>query len=250
MKEFYYQIKGKKGSPTRNGLGWLENWTFPPILCGKVEAKDKTAARKKVDELYEKEFPMRVAADDLKSNEFLLSLKEITENDYHVKRLFDVMTCEFCGNKFKVIDKYNDPNCQDKGPRFCSENCREESWRQHYENRADRLNMNGTHDPVIYKITNKKTGLCYIGKTTQAVTLRWWQHFYQGSGGDKFQKEIKNTNITDWTFEVIEIIKPPKDYKDQNKINDLILEREQFHIQEHNSIENGYNSVTSKKILI
>jgi len=29
---------------------------------------------------------------------------------------------------------------------------------------------------IIYKITNKITGKCYIGQTTQALSERWWQH--------------------------------------------------------------------------
>jgi group I intron endonuclease len=29
---------------------------------------------------------------------------------------------------------------------------------------------------IIYKITNKITGKCYIGQTTQALRERWWKH--------------------------------------------------------------------------
>ena len=30
----------------------------------------------------------------------------------------------------------------------------------------------------IYKITNNISGLCYIGKTTRPVEIRWKEHLY------------------------------------------------------------------------
>jgi len=43
--EFYYQIKGKLSEPELGMYGGVQNWEFPPIFCGKVEADDKKAAK-------------------------------------------------------------------------------------------------------------------------------------------------------------------------------------------------------------
>ena len=100
------------------------------------------------------------------------------------------------------------------------------------------LNENGT--AVINKIKNINTGLVYIGKTTQAFTLRWYQHFYQ-KGDCKFHKAIKQSSLTDWQFSIIEIVKTPKGVSPI----DYVRERESYWISEYDSIESGYNSVVA-----
>ena len=76
--------------------------------------------------------------------------------------------------------------------------------------------------------------MCYIGKTSQVFTLRWYQHFYQ-SGDCKFHAAIKNSNFTDWSFDVIEIA---------NSAEEVSI-REQYWIDHYDSISNGYNSVSA-----
>ena len=88
--------------------------------------------------------------------------------------------------------------------------------------------------------------MSYIGKTTQAFTLRWWQHF-SSETNTKFSKEINQTSLKDWVFSIIEIINE-EEAQDQNKTLDAwISEREQFHINDNDSINNGYNSVIAIK---
>lgn len=65
----------------------------------------------------------------------------------------------------------------------------------------------------IYKISKKSTGEFYIGQTMYAPVFRWGQHLKT----ERFP--IKN--ITDYKFEVIEIV--PK--------TENILEREKYYIQ-------------------
>ena len=78
---------------------------------------------------------------------------------------------------------------------------------------------------------------------------RWYQHFFQSKDNSKFHKEIKKSKISDWTFEVLETIKKPSNYDKMSEMDNLIAEREQYYIEKYNSVNEGYNSIISKKIL-
>jgi hypothetical protein len=238
MKEFYYQIKGKCDPNDPYSFG---KWAFPPIFSGKVSAIDRKSAKLIIDEEYGKVFPLRVLSKDIDSNEYLLAITEITENSGHA-RLFTPRKCMICESEFRIIDKYNDHNCFNKGSEYCSDECKKEASMLSTVKWNEDNVMNGKHIPVIYKITNKKTGLSYIGKTTQAFTFRWYQHFFQ-LGDTKFHREIKETEISDWTFEVIEVVKIPETINNYSEADKYIFERERSWINHHDSVKNGYNSI-------
>lgn len=253
MKEYYYQIKGRKGL----GDDTMFNWTFPPIFSGKVSAKDKTEAKEIICKDYEKVFPLRVLRKDIDSNEFLLDIQEIKE-DSHIARLFEPQICEQCGTTFYVIDKYNDFNTKNKGFTFCSDSCKNDNSKLYQFTNLDNDGLIGGSIPVIYKITNKSTGMVYIGKTTQVFTLRWYQHFFH-LGKNKFHEAIKNSNLSEWMFEIQEVIQYPQYITEglKNKISDggmnkyqlkeemdkFIVERERYWINYFDSINHGYNSI-------
>lgn len=230
--DFFYQIKGKDSAGSAFG-----NWSWPPLFTGKVEAPDRKAAKVIIEEEYGRSFPTRVLQKDLDSNEFLLSIKEIKEEDRHTRRLFEVLTCGNCGNHFTMIEKYaiNDTG---GGYEFCSSIC----------SNAKRIADGGYTNyeggravpPVIYRITNKASGLCYIGKTRQVFTLRWYQHFFQGTSA-KFHKAIKESPVTDWTFEIIEVVAVP-DGLTLTESDNFVSERENHHIFVHDSVASGYNT--------
>lgn len=88
----------------------------------------------------------------------------------------------------------------------------------------------------IYKITEKATGKCYIGKTQNQPFFRWWTHLTKSTS--PFGKYLRSTKITEWTFEVIEIL-------EWNVPNQEVLKRESLYMLEFNSIENGFNTVIS-----
>jgi hypothetical protein len=229
MSEFYYQIKGKcSDSELSYNFG---NWSWPPIFSGMVVADTKKLAHIEVNEQYGKKFPLRVLSKDLDSNEFLLHLREIKESDHHTRRLFEVQTCKQCGEQFTVIEKYE--QCHGGSFDFCSKACSDKY------NHVEYINRDGL--PVIYRITNKLTNMCYIGKTRQSFTLRWWQHI-TNPGECKFHMALRNAQITDWTFEVIEIVTMPEGVRDFSILESIICERESEHIRLHNSIEDGYNT--------
>lgn len=242
MIKYYYQIKGKAGyvSPDYKSMyGNPQNWTFPPIFSGMVEAENREDAKKIIEDLYGKKFPLRVLKKDLESNEFLLSIEELKEGSHRLK-LFEKKECVLCGESFYVIDKYNDDNQFYKGHEYCTDACRDQHKQIVSAEWGERRELDGMHLPVIYRITNKNTGKCYIGKTTQPFTLRWYQHFFHNKG-NKFHREISASNLSDWVFEVQEIVDIPNEMK--SKRDSLILERERFWINHFNSIEDGYNSI-------
>lgn len=244
MTEFYYQIKGKKAE----GQECLSHWVFPPIFSGKVVAENKKQAKEIINENYGKQFPSRVLKTDIQNNEFLLSIEEIKPGS-HLEKLFELRKCLLCKNTFYIIDKYNDNNHKNKSWDYCSDVCKDEHNKFMYMKRNENDSINAGHSAVIYKITNKNNGMVYIGKTNQVFTLRWYQHFFQ-LGGTKFHEAIKNSIVTDWTFEIQEIItlpihivenKEPISYMDERE--KYILERERFWIDHYDSIKNGYNSI-------
>lgn len=93
----------------------------------------------------------------------------------------------------------------------------------------------------IYKITEKATGKCYVGKTRNAPFFRWWNHLKHSSS--PFGIYLKNTKLSDWTFEVLNII--PSNISDTE-----VFKLESKYIHEFNAIHNGFNSVISNKNIV
>ena len=88
--------------------------------------------------------------------------------------------------------------------------------------------------PGIYKITNIKTGKCYIGKSTN-VKKRITDHFKSSIGiktiaDQAVHHEIWKTGFWNWTIEIII-------YCDKEKLNEL----EKYYIDFFKSQEFGYN---------
>lgn len=162
----------------------------------------------------------------------------IGEHCYNTERYFNKVTfiCDCCEAKIETyygkaiyfsdyeirksfygIEEY-------ANKRFCCSRCKQE-----YENKErkklkpdDKQEFYISRDMFtenisgyIYKITKKSTDEFYIGQTVYAPIFRWGQHLKT----DRFP--IKN--ITDYKFEVLEIV-PRKDN---------ILEREKYYIQNH-----------------
>ncbi|MCK5607548.1 GIY-YIG nuclease family protein [Candidatus Pacearchaeota archaeon] len=230
-KEFYFQIKGKDTTDYA-----MSQWAFPPLFSGKVEAVDRKEARKKVEEEYGRAFPLRVLKKDAEKEHYLLNITEI-KPDGHIARLFEDRECTHCEKPYCIIDKYNAGGTG--GPMFCSQECKDE----HYRTKAIIMSEFGTRSqPCIYKITHKMTGLSYVGKTTQAFTLRWWQHV-KSQDGTKFHKAIQESCLTEWLFEIIEIVRLPEGTKLISEIEQILSKREMDWIRTLDSVKNGYNTM-------
>jgi hypothetical protein len=140
----------------------------------------------------------------------------------------------FCGSDYKNgNDVISDPQCYEK-------------WKREYfkENNgleiSDDLNFINTDSlNYIYKITEKSTNKSYIGKTRNAPFFRWWNHLKHSSS--PFGLYLRKSKLSDWTFEVLEEL--PHNIEDSK-----VFEIESKYILQFDSINNGYNSVISKKI--
>lgn len=92
----------------------------------------------------------------------------------------------------------------------------------------------------IYKITNKKSGSCYIGQATNMAD-RWKQHAKCGLGIDtpaqnKLYKAMQKDGITNFTFELLEACPRVQ-----------LNEKEKYYIDLYQSYDYGYNSTSGNK---
>lgn len=90
----------------------------------------------------------------------------------------------------------------------------------------------------IYKITEKKTDKCYIGKTRNAPFFRWWNHLTKSSS--PFGLILQKSKLSDWVFEVLEELPIETTESDVFKI-------ESEYMIKFDSIKNGYNTTISNK---
>jgi hypothetical protein len=152
--------------------------------------------------------------------------------------------CEYCGqvheNKYVSRPRINDRLFGDKlfcktDDDFCINRYKSDKFK----------NIDFPDDPnyittsscnYIYKCTEKSTGKCYIGKTRNAPFFRWWNHLTHSSS--PFGLHLRTTMLSDWTFEVLEIL--PGDASDTD-----VFKLESKYITQFDSINNGYNSVVS-----
>lgn len=86
----------------------------------------------------------------------------------------------------------------------------------------------------IYKITNQKNNMCYVGKSVD-VKRRWTEHIKCGVGIDtpannKLYKAMQEEGLQNFSFEVLE--KCPREQLD---------EKEKYYIELYQSIIYGYN---------
>ena len=117
-------------------------------------------------------------------------------------------------------------------------------WQTYYSKRANdlaaRVLETGNSVSGIYKITNKLSGLCYIGQARD-IRERWREHMKCGLGIDtpasnKLYQAMKKDGIDNFTFELLE--KCPISQLD---------EKESFYINLYQSKEYGYNSTSGNK---
>jgi hypothetical protein len=140
----------------------------------------------------------------------------------------------FCNNDYKTgNDIVNTPDCYERWKKeIAFKNC----------DLPDDLNyINDSSLNYIYKITEKSTGKCYIGKTRNAPFFRWWNHLTHSSS--PFGLYLRTTSLSNWTFEVLEIL--PSNMPDAD-----IFKIESEYMIKFDSVNNGFNSVISNKSVI
>lgn len=227
MSEWYYRIKG---ATQVKGNGYFE-WEWAPILTGFIEADTKEEARKKIECEVGHTMTMRAKKCDVGTKfPFFIAIYPSSDDNYFTKELKRKRVCKACGVEYTKHEKDMLHERRYAGrEEYCSlKCCNDDSIKSSIE-WSIANNKNGA--PVVYRISNKATGKCYVGQTRQPFTLRWWQHM-QHNDTEKFGDAIKNSKVTDWVFEVVEVV---------SDIASLDA-RERHHIELNNAAENGYNT--------
>ena len=90
----------------------------------------------------------------------------------------------------------------------------------------------------IYKITNIKNQMCYIGQTKAGFKNRWRTHVKRGLGceeqtNNRLYTGLKEDGLENFTFQILEICE-----------ENILTEREKFYISMYQSKNWGYNSKT------
>lgn len=254
---YFYRIKIPKLADAHS---FGNEWEYKVFDVGYIKATSKKEARALLEDEFNSKMCMKSKAQDIGvKNLYLLSLYEPTEHwgDFWSAE----RECAVCNTIFSKLQRDKAFDFKHIRSDYCCLDCEEigesERDRNREENRLNSLieEDKGIYQPCIYKITNKITNMCYVGQTSQAFTFRWYQHFMTSSGGSKFYEAINDSPVTDWIFEVIETIskKDIAEYMEKcgEKINraNFINVREQYWINQFDSIRNGYNSGVANKEL-
>jgi hypothetical protein len=217
-----------------------------------IEAKDTAEVRKIMAERYPQFFPTgKVYSKETKDDAQFFYVLVYPLYDFEIKQIEKgEWKCTSCGHTHE--NQYvSKPRINERlfGPDawFCKSDddyCMKEFLKSKNDGIEipDDVNYIKADSPnYIYKCTEKETGKCYIGKTRNAPFFRWWNHLSHSSS--PFGIYLRQTKLSDWTFEVLEVL--PSNITDSE-----VFKIESKYIQEFDSIKNGFNSLISKKSVV
>lgn len=224
-----------------------------------IYAKDKKDVKKILMERYPQFFP----ENKVYEKESVKNPNQIFYVLIYPLREFEIIlmnegewVCSGCGQKYenkylnppknytKIGKDYNFCNYYEKGrdpnidPDICLNLFKGKVEENGIEPPDNMMFVNSDSCSYIYKVTEKATGKSYIGKTKNAPFFRWWEHLKHSRS--PFGLHLRNTDLKEWTFEVLETLQPYVKEKE-------ILRIESEYILKYDSINNGYNSVISNK---
>lgn len=157
--------------------------------------------------------------------------------DEHIKLKSNKFEWKYFCNGWNPRRQYGEDDDFHRKP-----SCLEWYEKEFYENNPEwdenSYYINEKSNYYIYKITEKSSWKCYVWQTRQEPFFRWWQHLQHSSS--PFGLYLRTTKLDEWTFEVLEHFESSSNVLD-------ILEIESGYIRKFDSINNGFNSVISKK---
>lgn len=168
--------------------------------------------------------------------------------DYEKKQLLEstAWICDYCGQNHKNT-YLSRPRMQERlfgDKKFCKNEedyCISQYKKDYYKNSElpDDDNFIKKDSPIyIYKITEKSSTKCYVGKTKNAPFFRWWNHLTHSCS--PFGIHLRQTKLSDWSFEVLQELSCYTTEKD-------VLRIESEYIKQFNSIQYGFNTLISNK---
>lgn len=93
----------------------------------------------------------------------------------------------------------------------------------------------------IYKITNLKNKMVYIGKSISNPATRWAAHI-SGRENSKISKAIESEGLDNFEFKIVEVIAIPPNLSTQREVDALVFSVERKWIISEDSINKGYNA--------
>lgn len=99
----------------------------------------------------------------------------------------------------------------------------------------------------IYKVTNRKNNLCYIGQSYKCANSRYREHWAEANNGwskTKFHCALREYDITNWIFEVL-FFEEKQESESEDDFYSRLTDIEGEYIIKFNSFKNGYNSRNS-----
>jgi len=215
-----------------------------------IEAYDKDEVKKVLLDKYPQFFPeVKIYEKETKDTAqfFYVIIKKLS--NWQLEQVNSgEWICKNC-DELHINRYFSRPRYTNKPPfvglLFCDNgNCIDEykiKYYKDFELPDDANYVNGSSPNYIYKCTEKSTGKCYVGKTRNAPFFRWWNHLTHSSS--PFGLYLRKTKLSDWTFEVLEILPPNIEDKEVFRI-------ESEYIVRFDAINNGYNSlISNKKVL-
>lgn len=211
-----------------------------------IEATDKNEVKQKLIELYPQFFPeKKIFEKETKDKAQFFYVIIYPLLNWELQYIEEgAWTCSHCGqvHENKYISKPYRHERQFGDHLFCLESdCADNFKKEMYRDIEfpDDITFIKKDSPnYIYKCTEKSSGKCYIGKTKNAPMWRWWNHLTHSSS--PFGRYLRITPINNWTFEVLDILSPETPDSE-------VFNVESKYILQYDSINNGFNTVISKK---
>lgn len=208
----------------------INNHQGATLYRGICEVEKKEEVKNHILENHGDFFPNGKVFQKRKEGEFVYA--NIFElSDYWLNYWTDEQPCLHCGAIRTNLESKN----QGVSTNFCSIECKNK-YSELVSIAEDR--ECSSKKSYIYKITHKKSGKCYIGKTINHFIWRWWNHL-KANTGTKFHEFLSEVDPEELTFEVLETL--------EGCSNEEILKKETEYIIKYDSINNGFNSMVSNK---
>lgn len=207
-KNWFFRIKN-----VENGSYFLRDIIFN--CKTKEEAKEKFLIKYKDNFENIKERVPKRGSDQL----FTFFIKEL--DTHWDKYWLEELECPVCKQKFKRLE-FN-PNFEG----FCSKTCKYANTMDLRNKRQGSEEIKNNYSAWLYKITHIPTGKFYIDTTEKWIMLKWWEHV-KAKSNIHLHKFIKEHNITEFSFQILEEFDPKikKSDKLKNKYIEEIKNKE------------------------
>lgn len=164
---------------------------------------------------------------------YVFTITQILDLDKYNEKLLKYRICKSCWEKFSYFENNIFPKWEFDFIDICSEYC----MGNEYKKVQKRWLIDYWHKNyfwLVYRIYNKNNNKSYVWQTKQSFIWRWGSHIYWN------WNVMKNNNLIDLCFEVLEIIYLWNNLSDdflQQKLN----EREHFYIKKFDCVKNWFN---------